>query len=86
VDTPELLDSPALTPRLTALGPQMEFFRKRVLHLQQVVRICEEVRAIVNMSVLDGVWVAESTWGVLVSFDSDSLVGDEIANKAEDYK
>jgi hypothetical protein len=57
-----------------------------VLRLQQVVRICEEVRAIVNMSVLDGVQVAENMQGVLVSFNSDSLVGNEIANKAEDYE
>jgi hypothetical protein len=86
VDTPELLDSLALTLRLTALGPQMEFFRERVLLLQQVVRICEEVWAIANMNVLDGVRVAENMRGVLVSFDSDILVGDEIANEAEDYE
>jgi hypothetical protein len=59
VDTPELPDSLALTPRLTNLGPQMEFFRERVLRLQQVVHICEEVQAIANMSVLDGVRVAD---------------------------
>jgi hypothetical protein len=38
-----------------ALGPQMEFFQERVLCLQQVVQICKEVQAIVNMNVLDGV-------------------------------
>jgi hypothetical protein len=38
------------------------------------------------MNILDGVRVAENTRGVLVSFDSDALVGDEIANEAEDYK
>jgi hypothetical protein len=64
----------------------MEFFRERVLCLQQVVWICEEVQAIANMNVLDGVWVAENTRGVLVSFDSDTLAGDEIANKAEHYE
>jgi hypothetical protein len=35
---------------------------------------------------LDGVWVAENTQGVVVSFNSDSLVGDEIVNEAEDYE
>jgi hypothetical protein len=56
-----------------------------VLHLQQVVRICEEVRTVANMNVLDGVQVAENMRGALAIFDSDSLVGDEIANEAEDY-
>jgi hypothetical protein len=31
-------------------------------------------------------WVAEDAWGVLTSFDSDTLIGDEIANEGEDYK
>jgi hypothetical protein len=57
-----------------------------VLRLQQVVQFCEEVRAIVNMNILDGVRVAENMQGVLVSFDSDSLIGEEIANEAEDYE
>jgi hypothetical protein len=35
---------------------------------------------------LDGFQVAEDMRGVLVAFDSDSLVGDEIANKAADYE
>jgi hypothetical protein len=38
------------------------------------------------MNVLDGVLVAENMRGALAVFDSDSLVGDEIANKAEDYE
>jgi hypothetical protein len=64
----------------------MEDFQERVLRLQRVVRICEEVQAIANMNVLDGVQVAEDMRGALVAFDSDSLVGDEIANEAADYK
>jgi hypothetical protein len=64
----------------------MEGFRDRVLRFQQVVRICEEVRAIANMNVLDGALVAESMRGALAVFDSDSLVGDEIANEAENYE
>jgi hypothetical protein len=63
----------------------MEDFQDRVLRLQQVIRICEEVRAIANMNVLDGVQVAENMQGALAVFDSDSLVGDEVANEAEDY-
>jgi hypothetical protein len=85
-DTPELLDSLALTLRLMNLGPQMQFFQERVLCLQQVVQICEEVWAVVNMSVLDGVRVADNVRGVLTSLDSDTLVGDEIANEGEDYE
>jgi hypothetical protein len=61
----------------------MEDFRERVLRLQQVIWICEEVRAIANMNVLDGVQVAENMRGALAVFDSDSLIGDEIANEAE---
>jgi hypothetical protein len=38
------------------------------------------------MNVLDGVQVAEDMRGALVAFDSNSLVGDEIANEAADYK
>jgi hypothetical protein len=57
-----------------------------VLRLQQVVWICEEVWAIANMNILDGVQVAEDMRGVLVAFDSDGLVGDEIVNEAEDYE
>jgi hypothetical protein len=79
-------DQLALTPRLVALGPQMEDFRNRVLRLQQVVRICEEVRSVANMNVLDGALVAESMRGALAVFDSDSLIGDEIANEAENYE
>jgi hypothetical protein len=63
----------------------MEDFRDRVLRLQQVVRICEEVRAVANMNVLDGVLVAENMRGALAVFNSDGLVGDEIANETEDY-
>jgi hypothetical protein len=57
-----------------------------VLRLQQVIWICEEVQAVANMNALDGVQVAENMRGALAVFDSDSLVGDEIANEAEDYK
>jgi hypothetical protein len=73
--TPGLPDPLALTPRLAVLSPQMEDFRERVLCLQQVIRICEEVWAIANMNVLVGVQVAENMRGALAVFDSDSLVG-----------
>jgi hypothetical protein len=84
--TLESLGILALTPRSTNLGLQMQSFQGRVLRLQQVVCICEEVRVIANTVALEGMWVAEDAWGVLTSFDGDTLVGDEIANEGEDYK
>jgi hypothetical protein len=57
-----------------------------VLRLQQVIQICEEVRAVVNMNILDGVQVAENMRGALAVFDSNSLVGGDIANEAGDYE
>jgi hypothetical protein len=42
---------------------------------------------IANTVTLEGMWVAEDARGALTSFaDSDTLVSDKVANKAEDYE
>jgi hypothetical protein len=86
VGTPESPDTLALIPGMMSLGLQMQSFQGRVLHLQQIICICEEVQVIVNIVALEGLRVTEDARGVLTSFvDSDTLIGDEVANKAEDY-
>jgi predicted metal-dependent enzyme (double-stranded beta helix superfamily) len=62
-------------------------FQREVLRLQAILRTCEEVRAIVSAVALEGSRVAEEANEVLGTLvDSDTLVGDEIANEAEDYE
>ena len=76
-----------LQSQMTILGPRMTLFLDEVRCLQQIVHTCDEVRAIANAGVLAGLQVAEEVRGTLATsfVDSDTLVGDEIANEAEDY-
>ena len=73
-------------PTTMTLGPRMRSFQAEVVRLQQIVRTCNEVQAIANMVASEGFRAAEvarESW--LNPVDSDTLVGDEVANEAEDY-
>ena len=91
VDQPTIASSTSqvhLQNQVTSLGPQMTLFLAEVCRLQQIVRTCSEVQAIANAGVLAGLRVAEEVRGTLTTsfVDSDTLVGDEITNEAEDYE
>ena len=77
-----------LQSQVARLGPQMTLFLGEVRRLQQIVRTCNEVQAIANAGVLAGLRVAEEVRGTLTTsfVDSDTLIGDEITNEAEDFE